>query len=199
MQLSKTVFEISNPKSGTAHKVDLAQWKPEGVAYIIEYGLKQQNDCHSQLVLKGKPEGQHKKIKADADKALTDRLDNLAKGILPKGGGGGSRIPVEILYFAQVVHKLLGDGIEGTAKKTASSLVKGEVTKYKLGMAVAVRHKGKKANKELAKKAVEAIEAKVQARIAEEAARERADAEALAGLFSDDEPTIGEEAGEVVA
>jgi hypothetical protein len=196
MQLNDTKFTVKNPKSDTSHEVDLSRWDPVGIRYILDYGLKQQNDCHSQIKITGKTGAALKEAKDEADKALTERLANLAKGDVPKGGGGGRAIDPELAEFASRIYRALGDAVEGTLKQFTTRLNKGDITRRQAARMVAVRHKGKKAGKEVVDTILEKTNKAAAKAVAEAKAKEEADAKELADLFDVDEPTIEAGPGE---
>ena len=196
MQLSNTVFTVENSKSNTEKKIDVANMPENALRYVIAYGLKQTgNDSHSQVTFKGKAESQHKQVKADADKAFGERLDNLMKGILPKGGGGGKRISAELEAFCKLVFQGMGDSIEGTLKQLVTKVNKGDLSERQCARMLVVRHKGKKgATKEAVNSCLEGLKTKAAERVAEAKARDEADKASFEAMFADDEPSVDDSA-----
>ncbi len=162
------VIEMASPTG--SFKIEMARLKePKVLAYLMEYGLKQQRDVYSGLTSeKSNPGKTSNTRKAEAQVALEQRFNTLYEGNIPRGGGG-RRAQWGDLYreFGAVIK---ATGVEGVDWKAVNAALTTCATDWdrlkilgKVGLSVAVRKVGRKATKEQGFKVVATAFKKAQA------------------------------------
>lgn len=140
------------PWTLTAEVFDPRKATDEVLRYLFLYGVRQQADA-----------GAGSKSEAEFHQALSERFAKLAKGEVPKGGGGGGKADPVWEEYLKLVHAQLGC-TKTQLKEWAKEAGRDPVA---LAMHVAVRLKGRGASRKLAERIAEKLMGKAHERVAE--------------------------------
>ena len=165
-------LKIQVNKANKSYEFDFAKLPAASREYIIGYGMKQtMNDVCAM------PNLTRAKYIELADK----RAKALRAGEPPKSGGGVKVAPT-VREFAKRVKAQLEKGIEMNASQIAIAITQDKLTRKDIGMKLAVRHMGNKANAAKAKAFEEALWAKAAKAVKREAEARDEDADVLAAI-----------------